>query len=80
VIRIETSPAARFGFSGSISPLAVNGTVPFSNLTAESWRLKADCYPLDFTASFPDLAKTISDTSKAAPITMALSATLNAGQ
>jgi len=36
VIRIETSPAARFGFSGSISPLAVNGTVPFSKLTAES--------------------------------------------
>ena len=37
-------------------------------------------YELLFTASFPDLAKTISDTNRMAPITMALSATLKAGQ
>ena len=37
-------------------------------------------YELLFTASLPDLANTISDTSKIAPITMALSATLKAGQ
>ena len=48
-------------------------------LMGKERRAKSGLYELLFTASF-DLAKTISDTSRMAPMTIALSATLKAGQ
>lgn len=70
---------SRFDNLRRLQPRKLTHGLPL--LERSEWRrAKSGFYELLFTASSPDLAKTISDTNRMAPTTIALSATLKAGQ